>query len=59
MKIIGTKENDLNFVLYNSFDGSLFAPIEKYVNWKLENDWDDYNELYHVINFIESLNDIN
>ncbi|MEM9981248.1 MAG: hypothetical protein AAF734_02055 [Bacteroidota bacterium] len=58
MKIIGTKENELNFVLYNYFDSRLFSPIGKYVNWKLENDWDDYNELYHSMNYIENLKDI-
>ena len=55
MRIIGTKENELDFVVYDHFDSRLFSPIGKYVIWKLENDWDDYNELYHTVNFIESL----
>ncbi|MGD1839744.1 MAG: hypothetical protein ACFB0B_02450 [Thermonemataceae bacterium] len=58
MRIIEAKENNLNFVLYQSFESRLFSPIGKYVNWKLENNWDDYNELYHSVNYIESLKGI-
>jgi hypothetical protein len=58
MKIIGTKENNINFKVYSKFENRLFLPIGKYVNWKLENNWDDYNELYHAIKYIESLNNI-
>ncbi len=55
MKIIGTKENNVNFVLYTSFNPKLFLPIGNYVNWKLQNNWDDYNELFHSLNYIENL----
>ncbi|UII27457.1 hypothetical protein LVD15_03225 [Fulvivirga maritima] len=55
MEIIGTGGDGENFIIYKSFDSRLFSPIGKYVNWKLENSWDDYNELYHAINYIESL----
>ncbi|GAA5024848.1 hypothetical protein GCM10011506_08740 [Marivirga lumbricoides] len=58
MKIIATKENKVNFKLYSNFENRLFLPIGKYVNWKLVNNWDDYNELYHAIKYIESLNKI-
>ena len=54
MRIIGRKD-ELNFVLYNSFESRLFSPIGKYVSWKLENMWDDYNELYHAVRYIEDL----
>ncbi|AUP78794.1 hypothetical protein [Flavivirga eckloniae] len=59
MKIIETKDNDVNFVLHQTFNNKLFLPIGKYVNWKLENNWDDYNELYHAVNYIENLKQIN
>ncbi|MBL3656353.1 hypothetical protein [Fulvivirga sediminis] len=58
MKIIGTGDEGENFVIYKAFDSRLFSPIGKYVNWKLENSWDDYNELYHAINYIESLKNL-
>ncbi|UII21355.1 hypothetical protein [Fulvivirga ligni] len=43
------------YALHEEFQASLFQPIAKYVEWKLKNDWDDYNELYHAIRFIESI----
>ncbi len=55
MKIIGTKDNDLKFILHTSFQSKLFSPIGRFINWKLENNWDDYNELYHAINYIEGI----
>ncbi|WKN46144.1 hypothetical protein [Tunicatimonas pelagia] len=58
MRIIGNIEDNVNFVLHKSFSSRLFSPIGKYVNWKLENNWDDYNELYHAINYIETSKDI-
>ena len=54
MRIIGKKDN-LNFVLYKSFESRLFSPIGKYVSWKLENKWDDYNELHHAVSYLEDL----
>ncbi|MEM7511021.1 MAG: hypothetical protein AAF388_08825 [Bacteroidota bacterium] len=54
MKIIGTRE-DIQFVLHNTFEPKLYLPVGAYVNWKLENEWDDYNELFHAIKYIESL----
>ncbi len=58
MKLLRTKKNDIDFVVYRSFQSRLFSPIGKYVNWKLENQWDDYNELYHSVSYIKSLKDI-
>ncbi|MEL6191526.1 MAG: hypothetical protein AAFR66_05735 [Bacteroidota bacterium] len=57
MKTICTRE-DIQFVLHNTFESKLYLPIGTYVNWKLENEWDDYNELYHAVRYIESLKEI-
>ncbi|MEM8901488.1 MAG: hypothetical protein AAGC85_25485 [Bacteroidota bacterium] len=57
MKIIGTRE-DIQFVLHNTFDPKLYLPISAYVNWKLENEWDDYNELFHAIKYIQDLRNL-
>ncbi|MFD2827086.1 hypothetical protein ACFSYG_11420 [Leeuwenhoekiella polynyae] len=55
MNVLGTGKNDLKFILHQSFSSPLFSPISNYVSWKLENNWDDYNELYHAVNYIENL----
>lgn len=55
MKIISTKNGNINFVLYKKFKSNLFSPIGKYVSWKLENNWDDYDELYHSLKYIEEI----
>lgn len=54
MNIIG-RNNNLKFYLHKSFKSQLFLPISYYISWKLENDWDDYNELYHAINYINNI----
>ncbi len=54
MELISTN-GGVNFVLYKTFNSSLFLPIANYVNWKLQHDWDDYNELYHAIQYIEKI----
>ena len=55
MNLLGTGKNDLKFILHQTFSSPLFSPISNYVSWKLENNWDDYNELYHAVNYIENL----
>lgn len=47
---------DLKFFVDTGFDIKYLAPVQKYVQWKLENNqWDDYNELFHASRLIESL----
>lgn len=58
MEIIKKKENDVSFVLHKSFESRLFSPIGNYVNWKLEHNWDDYNELFHAVQYIEQIKHI-
>ncbi|MEH6705323.1 MAG: hypothetical protein V7691_11045 [Galbibacter orientalis] len=43
------------FYIHAIFHYNFLLPIGKYVNWKLKNDWDDYNELYHAIQYIENI----
>lgn len=46
----------VKFTLNKRFDYKLLAPIGDYVNWKMNNNqWDDYNELFHVSKLIENL----
>lgn len=55
MTIISTRSDKSNFILHKTFTSKLFLPIAKYVNWKLENNWDDYDELYHALKYIEEI----
>lgn len=55
MELLSTN-NDLKFYVDQEFNIKYLSPIQKNVQWKLENDrWDDYNELYHASKFIENL----
>ncbi|ADF51849.1 MAG: hypothetical protein CMP12_13075 [Zunongwangia sp.] len=58
MEIIGTGKNDLKFIRYKAFNSKLFLPISTYVSYKLEHDWDDYNELFHAVNYIQNIKNI-
>ncbi|WP_339810558.1 hypothetical protein [uncultured Imperialibacter sp.] len=44
---------DWSFFLSQSFHPRFLAPTEHYVQWKLTNDWDDYNELTHATRFFD------
>lgn len=55
MKVLQEIDN-IKFTLNQNFNYSLLTPVGDYVNWKISNDqWDDYNELFHVSKLIESL----
>ncbi|MBC6611552.1 hypothetical protein H8B15_11490 [Hymenobacter sp. BT507] len=48
--------NTEEFVVYKEFNYTYLTPINKYVQGKLEeNRWDDYNELYHAIKLVETV----
>ncbi|MEO1451694.1 MAG: hypothetical protein AAFV07_19350, partial [Bacteroidota bacterium] len=55
MPILHTHENQLQFILHKEFTPRLFSPIGGYVNWKLEHAWDDYNELFHAMQYMEQV----
>ncbi|MBP1970250.1 hypothetical protein J2Z83_002368 [Virgibacillus natechei] len=55
MEIIGTN-NDINFAVTNQFDSKYLNPIILNLLYKANNDWDDYNELYHCCQLIENIN---
>lgn len=57
MTLLGTKE-DAHFMLHTDFNSEFLLPIGQYVNWKLLNNWDDYNELYHAVQFIVTIKDV-
>ena len=55
MHLLAAKE-DIRFLVDTNFDIKYLSPVQKYVQWKLENNkWDDYNELYHASKMIELL----
>lgn len=57
MKLLHTKDG-VAFVRHRAFAHRFLLPIGEYVNWKLQHEWDDYNELYHAVHFIEQLSAI-
>ncbi|MEQ8414271.1 MAG: hypothetical protein RIB71_07380 [Imperialibacter sp.] len=46
---------DWSFLLSKVFHSEFLAPTGYYVQWKLANDWDDYNELTHATHFFNQL----
>lgn len=48
-------KDDLTFHIHTGFDKKFFSPIRSYVDWKLQNNWDDYDELTHSLDFIYQL----
>jgi hypothetical protein len=55
MEALLEKENK-KFILEKKFNIRNLAPVGSYVQWKLENEnWDDYNELYHATRLTENL----
>jgi len=43
--------DDLAFEVSDTFDIKYLEPVAKYVLWKLQHEWDDYNELTHAARF--------
>lgn len=55
MHLIGELD-ELQFFEDKNFDIEYLSPVLCYVQWKIENhQWDDYNEFYHAVNFVEKL----
>lgn len=54
MQVIGSR-GEAVFNLHRQFHTHLLRPVGEYVNWKLAHEWDDYNELYHAIKYIERI----
>ncbi|MFC9601679.1 hypothetical protein ACFTQL_28460 [Peribacillus butanolivorans] len=56
------KINDINFGVATEFNSKYLTPIIQNLLFKVENEWDDYNEVYHCCNLIEKVrnnNDMN
>jgi hypothetical protein len=45
--------NDISFGVANEFNSKYLTPIIQNLLFKVENEWDDYNEVYHCCNLIE------
>ncbi|MDN3595217.1 hypothetical protein [Zunongwangia endophytica] len=54
MKLLGTYKN-LKYYLSNDIDPLYFSPILAFVKYKLEVNWDDYNEFFHACRLFENL----
>jgi hypothetical protein len=46
---------DYRYCIAKEFKPEFLEPIGKFVLWKLKNEWDDYNELYHATAFFEKI----
>ena len=55
MNLLSEKE-DIQFLVDPTFNINYLYPVQKFVEWKLENNcWDDYNELFHACQLVELL----
>lgn len=54
MEIIG-KINDINFGVSTEFKSKYLTPIIQNLLFKAENEWDDYNEVYHCCKLIKNV----
>lgn len=54
VEIIG-KINDINLGVSTEFKSEYLEPIIQNLLFKAENEWDDYNEVYHCCKLIESV----
>ncbi|NRZ12029.1 hypothetical protein [Clostridium beijerinckii] len=54
MKII-SKTNGISFGVSSEFKSEYLAPIIQNLLFKAENEWDDYNEVYHCCKLIENV----
>lgn len=49
------KEGNLKYEVVSHFEHRFLDPVQQYVSWKLNNEWDDYNEFYHATQLMENL----
>ncbi|MDS0527420.1 hypothetical protein NNC19_17150 [Clostridium sp. SHJSY1] len=54
MEIINNR-NGIDFGISNEFKSEYLTPIIKNLLFKAENQWDDYNEVYHCCELIENV----
>ena len=54
MEVIQNK-NGINFGVATEFNSKYLTPIIQNLLFKVENEWDDYNEVYHCCNLIEKV----
>lgn len=55
MEIILGNMNGIDFGISSEFNGKYLAPIIKNLLYKAENEWDDYDEVYHCCKLIEKI----
>lgn len=55
MDILLYKKDNMEFRVTDKFSSKMLTPIIKNLISKAENNWDDYNEVYHCCNLIESV----
>ena len=49
------KKNDIDFGVSTEFNSKYLTPIINNLLFKAENEWDDYNEVYHCSSLIENV----
>lgn len=55
MELLLHENSELRYWVTDTFEGNMLVPIIKNMLYKAENDWDDYNEVYHCCQFIEAI----
>lgn len=53
--ILLKQPNGLQFEVYKEFNVKYLEPILVNMLWKLKNEWDDYNELYHSCALVDNI----
>lgn len=55
MKQLLYENKGFNYSVTDTFESDMLVPIVKNLLSKLENEWDDYNEVFHCCRFIETV----
>lgn len=55
MELLLHKEKKYNFFVSDTFTSNMLVPVIKNLLYKAENEWDDYDEIYHCCHLIETV----
>lgn len=55
MKQLLYENRGFNYSVTDTFESDMLVPITRNLLYKVENEWDDYNEVYHCCQLIETV----
>lgn len=55
MEWLLSENKEFRYCVADTFEGKILVPIMKNMLYKVETEWDDYNEAYHCCRFIEAV----